>query len=258
MATVMGGVGFGLYVTAKRYVLPLIKPPTPPQLSQDKSTIDESFEKAFALLEQLETDTKALKEAEESRTSRLDSALSELETVVTSLKESDRRREDDARRNADELRLLKDLIPKALESEKSATENRLKELGTELKSLKTLVGNRIGSSASGNGHRATGSYGTSGAVSSNAASHSAANASPVAPSDSPIITEAAVSTSTSASPATTPAATGQNSGAFPRFGGGNGGIPLWQRAAAKKNEPNGTADKDTSASGTIEEQSAPV
>lgn len=242
----------------QRYVLPLIKPPTPPQLSQDKSTIDESFEKAFSLLEQLEADTKTLKEAEESRTSRLDSALSELETVVTSLKESDRRREDDARRNADELRLLRDLIPKALESEKSATEGKLKDLGTELKSLKTLVGNRMGGSASGSGHRATGSYGTNGTFSSNAAPHVAANPSPTAPSDAIAATEVVASTSSSASPATTPAATGQNPGSFPRFGGGKAAIPAWQMAAAKRNQPNGTSDKDISASGTAEEQSAPA
>jgi peroxin-14 len=232
----------------------LIKPPTPPQLSQDKSTIDDSFEKAFSLLEQLEADTKALKEAEESRTSRLDSALSELETVVTSLKESDRRREDDARRNADELRLLKDLIPKALDFEKSATENRLKELGTELKSLKTLVGNRMGGgSGSGSGHRATGSYGTNGA-----APHLATNSSSTAPSDLVAATEAAASNSTSASPATTPAATEPNSASFTRFGNGKAAIPLWQRAAAKTPEINGASDKDTSASGTVEEQGAPV
>ncbi|KAK5016304.1 peroxisomal membrane protein pex14, partial [Cryomyces antarcticus] len=32
MATVTGGISYGLYVTAKRYIIPLIAPPTPPQL----------------------------------------------------------------------------------------------------------------------------------------------------------------------------------------------------------------------------------
>ena len=107
MATVMGGVSFGLYVTAKvsisgykikviealkvrqRYILPLIKPPTPAQLTQDKESIDTAFSKAFSAIEQIESDTKALKEAEETRTSRLDSALTELEAVVAALKDSD-------------------------------------------------------------------------------------------------------------------------------------------------------------------------
>src|SRR5215469_7092058 len=144
MATVMGGVGYGLYFMAKRYIIPLIAPPTTPQLEQDKSAIDSSFEKAFALLDQLQTDTSALKVAEESRTQRLDSALTELESVVVTLKEQDRRREDDARRNADEIRGLRDLIPQAIDAQKEGQEERLKELGAELKSLKTLVGNRMG------------------------------------------------------------------------------------------------------------------
>ena len=66
MATVMGGLGYGLYWTAKRYITPLIAPPTPPQIEQDKAGIDASFDKAFALLDQLATDTQELKDAEKS------------------------------------------------------------------------------------------------------------------------------------------------------------------------------------------------
>jgi peroxin-14 len=143
MATVMGGVGYGLYFTAKRYIAPLIQPPTPPQLEQDKASIDESFKRAFDLLEQLNTDTTALKASEEARTSRLDNALGEVESVLTSLKESSKRQGDDNRRIEDDVRGLRDLIPKAMDAQKESTDARLKELSTELKSLKTLVGNRM-------------------------------------------------------------------------------------------------------------------
>src|SRR5690348_9602471 len=144
MATVMGGVGYGLYFTAKRYILPIISPPTPPQLEQDKASIDESFKRAFDLLDQLNTDTAALKSSEESRTNRLDVALGEMESVLASLKESSKRQGEYNRRIEDDVRGLRDLIPKALDDHKETTDNRLKELSTELKSLKTLVGNRMG------------------------------------------------------------------------------------------------------------------
>ncbi|KAL2003012.1 hypothetical protein VTN02DRAFT_5247 [Thermoascus thermophilus] len=144
MATVMGGVGYGLYFVAKRYIAPLIAPPTPPQLQQDKENIDEQFSRAFALIDQLSSDAATLKSAEEARTERLDAALREVESVVSELKLSTRRRDDETRRISDEVRALKDSIPKALEGAREGNENRLKELGTELKSLKVLMSNRLG------------------------------------------------------------------------------------------------------------------
>lgn len=127
----------------KRYVAPLIAPPTPAQLQQDKESIDEQFSRAFALIEQLSSDTAALKSAEEARTERLDAALHEVESVVSELKSASRRRDDDARRISDEVKSLKDSIPRAIEGAREGNENRLKELSTELRSLKVLMGNRL-------------------------------------------------------------------------------------------------------------------
>ncbi|KAI9673132.1 MAG: peroxisomal membrane protein pex14 [Caeruleum heppii] len=147
MATVMGGVSYGLFFVAKRYIYPLIAPPTPPQLEQDKQAIDESFDKAFTLLEQLGTDTESLKASEQARTERLDAALQEVESVISELKTASRRREDESRKINDDVRGLKDLIPKAMEAQRDATDQRLKELNEELKSLKTLVSNRMSAPA---------------------------------------------------------------------------------------------------------------
>ncbi|KAJ5728354.1 hypothetical protein N7493_004684 [Penicillium malachiteum] len=132
MATVVGGVGYGLYFVTK--------------LEQDKESIDEQFSRAFDLIEQLSTDTAALKAAEDARTERLDAALKDVESLVADLKTSSRRRDDETRRISDEVKSLKDAIPKALEGAREGNENRLKALGTELKSLKLLLGNRLGGS----------------------------------------------------------------------------------------------------------------
>ncbi|PTU21659.1 hypothetical protein P175DRAFT_0556616 [Aspergillus ochraceoroseus IBT 24754] len=178
MATVMGGVGYGLYFVTKRYIAPLIAPPTPPQLEQDKQNIDEQFSRAFTLIEQLSTDTAALKTAEEARTEKLDATLRDVETLVAELKAASRRRDDETRRINDEVKSLKDAIPKALEGAREGNENRLRELGTELKSLKVLLSNRLG-----------GGSGSS---------------SPVTPklSDATTLPNASESTSASATPAT--------------------------------------------------------
>ncbi|EON65277.1 hypothetical protein W97_04515 [Coniosporium apollinis CBS 100218] len=277
MATVMGGVSYGLYFTAKRYIIPLIAPPTPPQIEQDKSAIDASFEKAFALLDQLATDTAALKASETSRTERLDTAISEMESVLASLKESNKRRDDDARRTEDEIRGLRALIPKAMEAQKESQDARLKELGTELKSLKTLVGNRVGGGA-GAGAPSTGAparpyqsvgagvnmFGAQGTASTNINGSPAVAASPTpaasgaagGSNDGPEGQSGSTSASTP-SPAAAPDRA-QSSSPYGRLAGGRAAIPAWQMAAAKKSQADAAATerKDTSESGTVTEASS--
>lgn len=135
----------------QRYVMPLVAPPTPEKLEQDKKSIEEQFDRAFALVEQLSKDTDDLKKAEEKRTERLDGALSELEAVMSDLKSANRRREDDAQRVRDEVQQLKDSIPKAMNNQKDLTDSRLREINGELGSLKTLVQQRMNASHGPNG-----------------------------------------------------------------------------------------------------------
>lgn len=120
----------------------MIAPPTPEQLSQDKAAIDSSFAEAFSLLDQLSQDTAALKAAEEERTKRVDTCLEEVESVIEQLKATTKRREEEGKRVGEEVRSLRDLIPKALEGQKEAQAQALLELQNELKSLKALVVNR--------------------------------------------------------------------------------------------------------------------
>ena len=148
MATVVGGAGYGLWVLADRYIKPLVAPPTPPQLEQDKAAIDEQFNKAFALLDTLTSDTAALKEAEEQRTKRLDTTISDIESIVTELKTANQRREDDSRRLDAEIKTMKDSLPRSIDNVRDASERQLKELSTELGSLKLLMGNRMGTTSS--------------------------------------------------------------------------------------------------------------
>ena len=261
MATVMGGVSYGLYFTAKRYILPMISPPTPPQLAQDKASIDESFTRAFTLLDQLNTDTAALKASEEARTNRLDNALSEMESVLGSLKEASKRQGDDNRRIEDDVRSLRELIPKALDAHKETTDNRLKELGTELKSLKTLVGNRMSAgpirstSSSANAY----SMPQESTPNMNGTSSSTVAQQPVPAVGGPVggVSNAtdgqgSVGAASSATPAVSTPERIQTS-SYGRLTNGKATIPPWQMAAAKKNQE--AEKKDTSESGTATEAS---
>ncbi|KAK9773905.1 hypothetical protein AB5N19_05690 [Seiridium cardinale] len=159
MATVVGGVSYGLYTVTKRYIYPLVAPPTPEKLEQDKAAVDEQFEKAFSTLEQLSKDTEALKASEEQRTEKLDKLITDLETFIHDTKSAARRQEDETDRIRDEMKTLKDIIPKNLSANKDFTDGRLREITNEVKSLKALIGQRMsGGSSTPAAPSGTGSY----------------------------------------------------------------------------------------------------
>ncbi|KAL4779171.1 peroxisomal membrane anchor protein conserved region-domain-containing protein [Aspergillus varians] len=249
MATVMGGVSYGLYSVAKRYITPLIAPPTPPQLEQDKQSIDEQFSRAFALIEQLSADTATLKTAEEARTEKLDATLRDVETLVADLKTASRRRDDDTRRINDEVNALKDAIPKALQGAREGNENRLRELGTELKSLKTLLGNRLAGGASPSPVTAKVPDATVPSTSESTSSSTipAANGTTPAPSQSETPSSA---TQTNQSPSATP------TNPLSRFSK-SPSIPAWQLAAANRSKPASPTPASAGENSTNSQTSTP-
>ncbi|EON99808.1 putative peroxisomal membrane anchor protein [Phaeoacremonium minimum UCRPA7] len=259
MATVVGGVGYGLYALGKRYVYPLVAPPTPERLEQDKKSVDEEYEKAFALVEQLAKDTEALKAAEQERTERLDSALSELETLMGELKSANRRRDDDTDRVRNDVQGLKDLIPKALTSQQEATDNRLREVNAELKSLKTLITQRMNPTA------------TSTSV-NNYLRPSNGNATPSATTPSPAPLAATVTdentngtNGTNGQTTEEPKPSGYQDyvsslGRSSPFGTGapasTASIPAWQRAMATKSAASSSAANGTETSGSAQQEAS--
>ncbi|EGX95649.1 peroxisomal membrane anchor protein Pex14, putative [Cordyceps militaris CM01] len=245
MATLVGSVSYGVYTLGKRYVYPLIAPPTPEKLEQDKKSIEDQFERAFVLVEQLAKDTEELKQTEKLRTEKLDAALAELETVMSDLKTANRRRDDDAQRIREDIQGLKDAIPKAMESQKTQADNRLYEINTELTSLKTLVSQRMtAGSSSASGYSRPGASSTPAAavpVPAVAATPKPATVSdPAATSTESGSTEKAAEPVKAAESSRTPSQTPFNKGS------GKASIPAWQMAMANKN----VAGSSTAASGS--------
>lgn len=237
MATVVGGAGYGLWMLAERYVKPLIAPPTPPQLEQDKAAIDEQFNKAFALLDTLSQDTDLLKKAEEERTERLDTAITDIESIIAELKTANTKREDDARRMEQEIKTMKDSLPRSIDNVRDASDRQLKELSAELGSLKLLMGNRIGGSSSG----MAGIPKTQPANISSIGSPAQTPATETAPGSSTNVTGvnapgkapsfAMPSSSSSQSPSAPRPASSTSFGAS-----GKAAIPAWQMAAQNKQQ----------------------
>ncbi|KAK3072301.1 peroxisomal membrane protein pex14 [Teratosphaeriaceae sp. CCFEE 6253] len=259
MATLLGGVSYGLYWTARRYITPLIAPPTPPQLEQDKAHIDSSFDRAFTLLDQLATDTQSLKDAETSRTERLDTALAEVESVLGKLKEANEDRTREARGMAREMNEVREQIPKALEREKKGVEGKLEELAGEMRSLKTLVGSRLQQPPA---QANTPSHlqrpgGAQPAAAAAPAAWSGGTPAPTAPAPAAETNGTSTAPTSSNAPTTqTPAdgsaaSTDRSPSVGPygrRVGGGKAQIPSWQLAAKKRSEEKTNSATD---SGTV-------
>jgi peroxin-14 len=240
-------------------VYPLVAPPTPERLEQDKKSIEEQFDKAFALVEQLSKDTEALKDAEKQRTERLDVTLADLETIMAELKTANKRREDDAQRIRDEVQGLKDAIPRAMNNQKEITDNRLAEINTELTSLKTLVSQRMNAASnptasSGYFRGANGINGINGTNGANSGTSGTASPPTAAAAQSP--NESATETSTTPKP---DVAKGPSRSSFGRpSGSGKASIPAWQMAMANQTAGAAASSAASSSSSGKEAEKAPA
>jgi peroxin-14 len=262
MATVVSGATYGLYILADRYVKPLILPPTPPQLEQDKAAIDEQFNRAFALIDTLASDTTALKAAEEARTLKLDSVLADVEAVVAELKSANTRREDDARRMAEDITRLKDSLPTAMDGVKQSSERQLKELSTELASLKTLMGNRMSGAPSSSAYLPSASSLRDKTTSAISSQQPSVTTEPT-PGSSGNITGSSPATTIpayglNASSAARPIPTSSRSSQFASTSSygvgsasaGKAAIPAWQMAAQSKAKEPAPTNGDSTGTGT--------
>lgn len=148
MATVAGGVAYGLYEVTRRYVVPLIVPPTPSALETDKQALENEFARQEALLEQLQRDTEEIKQAEVQRSEQYETLFIEAKTVIDQLKAQAKEREHEVNTIKNQVESIRDALPKSLERQRGLHDKALTDLQSELKSLKQLLNIKFKSSSS--------------------------------------------------------------------------------------------------------------
>lgn len=183
------------------------------------------------------------------------------------MKVAGRRREDENRRLAEDVRGLQGVVERSIKGVEEGREAGLKELGTELKSLKALVVGRLGAGNNAIGTAAkeapvvngANMFGVDGTVGVGAAMQGLKNsASDGAMKSGSEDGKSATVTRSEVGSTTVPGRSGTAS-PYPSYAqyGAKGGIPSWQLAAAKKAEAqpkveNGTEDgEQASASKTM-------
>ena len=92
--------------------MPLIKPPTPPELEADKALITAKFDEAQQILEALKAETTELKESQEKQRQKVEETLQSVEKAVSELQESGNRREADIRGFKADIDTIRELIPR--------------------------------------------------------------------------------------------------------------------------------------------------
>lgn len=149
MATVTAGVGVGLYTVAKRYLLPLILPPTPPSLEADKEALEAEFARVQGLLDQVQQDTEEVKQSQQDVAKRVEAALKGVEETIDQLKSQTKKRDDEMKLVTAEVERIRDRLPKNIDKLKDSQEQGLTDIQGELKSLKQLLSTRTASGSTG-------------------------------------------------------------------------------------------------------------
>ncbi|RKP04385.1 peroxisomal membrane anchor protein conserved region-domain-containing protein [Thamnocephalis sphaerospora] len=141
-AVVVGGVGYGAAMLAKRYIGPAFSWPGREELEEDKRKLDAEFEKTKAALEEIVKESAATNERVEKNAEAAEELLEKTRKSLEELGEREEKREKELRQVSEELDRVRDALPKILQQSKDAQSVALNDLQAEIKSLKGLLASR--------------------------------------------------------------------------------------------------------------------
>ncbi|KAI9010151.1 microbody biogenesis protein peroxin 14 [Hyaloraphidium curvatum] len=137
--TIAAGIGYGIYMFAKNYLAPWIQFPAQERLDEDRKHMDEQLSTASTALTAVKDETTSVMKAIDSQATKVNEALSLVETTLKELKEADDKRDEELRSLKDDIENIKNLIPKMIDKGKETQNQVLTDLQTEIKSLKSLL-----------------------------------------------------------------------------------------------------------------------
>ncbi|EPX71120.1 peroxisomal docking protein Pex14 [Schizosaccharomyces octosporus yFS286] len=142
MGVISGGFAWSVYTLVKKYLVPMLEPPSPNAYEEDKNALDRRFEEAEKTLHSLSETTKSLSQRTEKNQDDLDAALDDLEETLSTLRrDSDQRDREIARISHDVYTMSAKTLPQSLEMIQKSQEESLKKLAEEVKQLQSLQQN---------------------------------------------------------------------------------------------------------------------
>ncbi|KAK7463654.1 peroxisomal membrane protein pex14 [Stygiomarasmius scandens] len=138
-AIISGSVVYGAVSLFKKYLSPHLQPPDSTAYEEDRDALTAQFDKAEALLKEIQAETAAVKAAVEEQREKVDQTTKDVEEVVSEMRQGEVRTRDEMREIRDEINTIRDMLPKMIEKNKETQTQSLAELQQELKSLKALL-----------------------------------------------------------------------------------------------------------------------
>ncbi|EEB05867.1 peroxisomal docking protein Pex14 [Schizosaccharomyces japonicus yFS275] len=149
MGVLGSGFAWSAYTLVKKYVMPMVQPPTRSQYEIDKEELELKYESTQSSLHALGNDTKKVLEETERQQEVLDLALDDLEDTLKQLKQNDDDRDRDMARLSQDVYTLSTItLPNALKEIRDTQATVLTQLAQEVRSLRQLQGKTEGHNSS--------------------------------------------------------------------------------------------------------------
>lgn len=130
---------WGVATLARKYIMPHLQPPSEDAFQETSSQLTAQFDEAAALLKQIQEETVAAHNAVQQQQQAVDSAITEVKTVMSELRAGEEKSQNEMREIRNEVDNIRDMLPKMLDANREAQSHSLAELQQELKSLKALL-----------------------------------------------------------------------------------------------------------------------
>jgi hypothetical protein len=111
-AVVSGTLAYGAVALFKKFLLPHLKPPSATAYEQDRDALTAQFDAAEALLKEIQAETVAVRTAVEEQRERVDKATSDVQAVVTEMRQGEVTTRDEMREIRDEIQNIREMLPK--------------------------------------------------------------------------------------------------------------------------------------------------
>jgi peroxin-14 len=141
-AVMLGGVGYGAAMLAKRYFGSTFSWPSRQELDEDKKRLDEEFEKTKKALEEMVKETNEANLRVEASAQATEELLKKTQEALDELSKRDEEHTKKLEQVSAELDRVREALPRILQQSKDAQTVALNDLQAEIKSLKGLLSTR--------------------------------------------------------------------------------------------------------------------
>lgn len=140
---IIGGLGYGAFKLIKKYLPGVLQIPSTKDLEDNNVELSKQLQTANEALQSSKIETESAMKLMESQGGKINSFMDSMNKTLSDLKDADQKRDEEIITIKKELENVKNMLPKIIEKSKETNDSILSDLQSEIKSLKSLLVNRI-------------------------------------------------------------------------------------------------------------------